>query len=69
MPGPVDPLPDRPAWPVVHVLTVVERVERERGVPLEPASRVDVAANVGHHVHGPRVQLPRPAEEREEALI
>jgi hypothetical protein len=50
------------AGPTVHVLGVVERVEREAPVPLEPSPRVDEALDLGLHEHRPRVELPWPAE-------
>jgi hypothetical protein len=46
----------------VHVLGVVERVEREEGVPLEPAARVDKRLHLGLREDGARVALPGAAE-------
>lgn len=60
---PGDPLPHGGAGAVVHVLAVIEGVEGEGGVPLEPAGGVDVVADVGHHVDRAGVELPWPPEE------
>jgi hypothetical protein len=62
VPLPLDPPRCPRAGARVHVLAVVERVEREVAVPLEPPRGVDEAVQLRLHEHGARVLLPRPAQ-------
>lgn len=60
--GPVNPGRRVGAGSTVHVLGVVERVQREAAVPLEPTPGVDELLHLGLYEHRPRVELPRPSE-------
>ncbi|CAA7397486.1 unnamed protein product [Spirodela intermedia] len=60
---PVDPQPHGGAVAGVPVLAVVQSIDGEVAVPLEPAGGVDVAGDVGEHEDGAGVGLPGPAEE------
>lgn len=61
---------DRSARAGIHILSIVQSVEGKTGsVPLEPAAGVHVVPHVGHHVHDPRVELPRTAQIRREAPL
>jgi hypothetical protein len=62
VPLPLDPGRGVRAGPRVHVLAVVERVESEVAIPLEPPGRVDQRVELRLHEHGARVLLPRAAE-------
>jgi hypothetical protein len=62
VPLPLDPPGRAGAGPRVHVLAVVERVEREAAVPLEPAGRVDQRVQLRLQVHRAGVLLPWAAQ-------
>jgi len=62
VPLPLDPAGGSGAGPRVHVLAVVERVEREVAVPLEPARRGDERVQLRLQENRAGVLLPWPAE-------
>lgn len=64
VPGPLNPGRHSSARPVIHVLSIIQSIQGEIPIPLEPPFGPDSTTNIRLQNHRPRIRFPGPAQIR-----